>query len=61
MIDMAQADSGLRKDDRIDGIYMVRDFDGQVIAKNLTWTAAYKIVMLDIDCYSMVRTGNKAN
>lgn len=56
---MAQADGSLRKDNRIDGIYMVRDYDGTIIAENLTWTAAYRIVMLD-DSYSMVRTGIKA-
>ena len=59
MIDMAQADSSLRKDNRIDGIYMVRDYDGTIIAENLTWITACRIVMLD-DSYSMVRTGIKA-
>ena len=63
MIDMAQADSSLRKDGRKTGNYMVLDFDGQVIARDLSWAEGYEIVADDmingLGAYHMVRTGDK--
>ena len=63
MIDMGQADSSLRKDDRVSGVYMVRDYDGVIVARNLNWFGAYRIVLNDLNhgfgTLQIVRVDNK--
>ena len=61
MIDTAQADRTLRRNEKIGGVYKVVNQANEVEAQGLTWLEAYKLVMQDfeqgIDNLRMVRTG----
>lgn len=52
MIDLAQADRSLRQSQKEAGLYNVVITDGSIIASNLDWHTAYKIVIgnFTLDC-----------